>query len=210
MGYLNKQTVTVDAILTKKGRELLSSGQSAFQIRKFAVADDEIDYGLYDLAHPLGSEYYGSTIENMPIVEASPDETQNLRYKLVTLTRNSEGVNRMPVIDAIASIELTYNSVVKEIKPVTITQDTGIVDTSYTAILYNRDAVTIIGSGQGNISPTGRTANAISSTAQVVQGTTFTVEAKDVDTLTETFVRIIGNTSGATVTIPIQVSPEVV
>ena len=88
MGYLNKQTVTVDAILTKKGRELLARGRSAFNITKFAVADDEIDYGLYNPAHPLGTEYYGSVIENMPVVEASADETQNLRYKLVTLDSN--------------------------------------------------------------------------------------------------------------------------
>ena len=68
MGYLNKETVTVDAILTKKGRQLLAEGQSAFRITQFAVADDEIDYGLYDPAHPLGTEYYGASIENMPLV----------------------------------------------------------------------------------------------------------------------------------------------
>jgi hypothetical protein len=68
MGYLNKASVTVDAILTKKGRELLAQGRSAFNITQFAVADDEIDYSLYDPAHPLGTEYYGSAIENMPIV----------------------------------------------------------------------------------------------------------------------------------------------
>ena len=76
MGYLNSAEVTVDAILTKKGRELLARGRSAFVITKFAVADDEIDYGLYNPAHPLGTEYYGNAIENLPIVEASPDETQ--------------------------------------------------------------------------------------------------------------------------------------
>lgn len=88
MGYLDKSTITVDAILTNRGRELLSrgTGTGAFQITKFAVADDEVDYTLYNTAHPLGSNYYGAIIENMPVLEATPDETQIMRYKLVTVT----------------------------------------------------------------------------------------------------------------------------
>ncbi len=86
MGYLNKATITVDAILTNRGRELLAqSGRGALTITKFSIADDEIDYGLYNEAHPEGSEYYGSIIENMPVLEATPDEQQIMRYKLVTL-----------------------------------------------------------------------------------------------------------------------------
>lgn len=88
MGYLDKSTITVDAILTNRGRELLSkgTGTSAFDIVKYAIADDEVDYGLYNVAHPLGSNYYGAVIENMPVLEATPDETQTMRYKLVTVT----------------------------------------------------------------------------------------------------------------------------
>jgi hypothetical protein len=88
MGYLDKSTITVDAILTNRGRELLSQGTGTgnFQITKFAVSDDEVDYGLYNTAHPLGSNYYGAIIENMPVLEATPDETQIMRYKLVTVS----------------------------------------------------------------------------------------------------------------------------
>ena len=88
MGYLDKATITVDAILTNRGRELLAqgTGNGNFQITKFAVADDEVDYGLYNTAHPLGSNYYGAIIENMPVLEATPDETQIMRYKLVTVS----------------------------------------------------------------------------------------------------------------------------
>lgn len=86
MGYLDKSTITVDAILTNRGRELLSQGTGNFQITKFAVADDEVDYGLYKVNHPLGSNYYGAIIENMPVLEATPDETQTMRYKLVSIT----------------------------------------------------------------------------------------------------------------------------
>ena len=48
MGYLNNQVVTVDAILTKKGRELLAKGEGNFKITQFALSDDEVDYTMYN------------------------------------------------------------------------------------------------------------------------------------------------------------------
>ena len=92
MGYLDNSSVTVDAILTLKGRELLSSGNSAFNITQFALGDDEIDYGLWNPNHPLGTNYYGVIIENMPVTEAIPDETQALRSKLITLPKQTTNV----------------------------------------------------------------------------------------------------------------------
>ena len=74
MGYLDKSTVTVDAILTKRGRQLLAQGDGSFQIAKFAVADDEINYDLWDVNHTKGTAYYGQAIENMPMVAAVPAE----------------------------------------------------------------------------------------------------------------------------------------
>jgi hypothetical protein len=73
MGFLDNSSVTVDAILTKKGRELLAQGRDKFQITQFALADDEVDYELWNPAHPLGTDYYGIIIENMPVVEALTD-----------------------------------------------------------------------------------------------------------------------------------------
>ena len=75
MGFLNNTTVTVDAILTKKGRELLAQGTEAFNITKFALADDEIDYNLFDVTHPNGTDSYGAVIENMSLLEATPNRT---------------------------------------------------------------------------------------------------------------------------------------
>lgn len=202
MGYLNKQTVTVDAILTKKGRQLLAQGRNAFNITKFAVADDEIDYGLYNPAHPLGSEYYGSVIENMPIIEASPDETQNLRYKLVTLTRGS-GVNVIPQI-ALGGIkvddglELDANEVSVVIVPST-TNDLDNTD-GYTLTLFNSEAAQV--GAEGGVANEIQT---LSGTASVIQGSSFTITGKDVSTDTITQVRVTGNNSGATVTFPLTV-----
>jgi hypothetical protein len=52
MGYLNNTAVTVDAILTAKGRELLARGDGSFRITQFALSDDEIDYTLYNPTQP--------------------------------------------------------------------------------------------------------------------------------------------------------------
>lgn len=93
MAYLNNNTTVVDAVLTNKGRELLAQGQ--FNVTKFALADDEIDYSLYDSSHPLGSAFYGTAIENLPVTEAVPDETLLLRYKLVTLPANTKNIPKL-------------------------------------------------------------------------------------------------------------------
>jgi hypothetical protein len=108
MGYLNNQVITVDAILTKKGRELLARQDGSFKITQFALADDEIDYTLYNPTHPSGSAFYGEALENMPLLEAFPDETQMLKYKLTTLPR---GTAKMPVLDiGFASITLAQGA----------------------------------------------------------------------------------------------------
>ena len=94
MGYLDNSSVTVDAILTRRGRELLSRNDGSFQITQFALGDDEIDYTLYNENHPDGSQYFGEAIENSPIIEAFPDENNIMIHKLVTLPR---GTTKMPI-----------------------------------------------------------------------------------------------------------------
>ena len=90
MGYLNNASVTVDAILTTKGRQKLAEGNvNGLGIAYFALGDDEVDYDLSNPAHPLGSDYYGIIIENMPVLEASPIPEQNLKSKLITLDKGT-------------------------------------------------------------------------------------------------------------------------
>jgi len=96
MGYLNNSVITVDAILTKKGREALAKNDGSFRITQFALSDDEIDYTQYNPNHPSGSSYYGEAIDNMPLLEAFPDDQQIMKYKLVTLPR---GTAKLPVLD---------------------------------------------------------------------------------------------------------------
>ena len=96
MGYLNNSVITVDAILTTKGRELLAKNDGSFRITQFALADDEIDYTLYNPSHPSGSAYYGEAIDGMPLLEAFPEANQIMKYKLATLPR---GTAKLPVLD---------------------------------------------------------------------------------------------------------------
>ena len=141
MGYLNNSTITVDAILTKKGRELLARGKDEFKITQFALADDEIDYDLWNPAHPLGSDYYGVIIENLPLVEASADESNIMRYKLVTLPKKTA---RIPVISVPqSSITLTSPGQVFTIVPTTTNFTSGNATLGYTAILSNSDVATL-------------------------------------------------------------------
>jgi hypothetical protein len=103
MGYLNNSVVTVDAILTTKGRELLAKADGTFKITQFSLADDEVDYTLYNPTHPSGSAYYGEAIQNMPLLEAFPQETQVMKYKLVTLPR---GTAKLPILAVDPSISI--------------------------------------------------------------------------------------------------------
>ena len=116
MAILNNNTVTVDAILTAKGRELLARNDGSFRITQFSLADDEVDYTLYNPQHPSGSAFYGQAIEAMPVMEAFPDDTQIMIYKLATLPR---GTSKLPVIN------VGYNSIsLKQGATLTITPQT--------------------------------------------------------------------------------------
>lgn len=208
MAYLNNNTVTVDAILTKKGRELLAKG-SGFDITQFAVADDEVDYTLWTTSHPLGSNFYGSIIENMPLVEASADETQVMRYKLVTLPR---GTKEIPVISlGFDNIILTAgNTNAFPVRPVT-SQGFNAAGFGYTAVLYDSSAAVLVGTGLAdNFDATtpGFVGDVQSANATVARGLEFTLTPKNVPSQVTTSITFIGNETGASITIPLIVKPK--
>ena len=95
MAFLDKTSLIVDAVLTDKGREKLST--NSFTITKFALGDDDIDYSLYNEANTNGPNYYGIAIENMPLLEAFTRGTEALRYKLTTRPPET---NRTPEISS--------------------------------------------------------------------------------------------------------------
>jgi hypothetical protein len=217
MGYLNNTVVTIDAILTDTGRQLLAQNDGQFRITQFALADDEIDYTLYNPNHPSGSAYYGQAIENMPLLEAFPQSTQVMKYKLVTLPR---GTAKMPILD------LGYNAIViKQGASLAITPQTlnylggNTFETSgYTATISDVRLFSTF-EGVGINTPAVAALNASNATAtlgtsvsKTVVGTTINLRATTVNTLFGTNTQLSatltveGRDSGARLTIPVTVT----
>jgi hypothetical protein len=206
MGYLNNSTITVDAILTKKGRELLARGRDEFKITQFALADDEVDYDLYNPDHPLGTSYYGAAIENMPIVEALADETQMLKYKLVTLPK---GTARIPVVSVASStIELQANESTT-ITPQTVNFGGGNRSFGYTAILSDSDVADIVAvRGAKNTAASIPQFIGDSEAAQsiTVSGAQFEITAKELLSADRTItILFIGNETGGRASVTLTV-----
>jgi len=215
MGYLNNSVVTVDAILTKKGRELLARGDGSFKITQFALADDEIDYTLYNPSHPSGSAFYGEAIENMPLLEAFPDENQIMKYKLTTLPR---GTSKLPVLDlGFASISLKQGASLA-ITPQTLNY-LGATNTfeanGYTATIADSRVL----SSFNGVGINTEEAEALNSTttlgtnvSKTVVGTSLNLTATAVNTLfgsrsqLQTTITVVGRDSGARLTIPVTIS----
>ena len=214
MGYLSNQVVTVDAILTKKGRELLAKGDGTFKITQFALADDEIDYTLYNPDHVSGSAYYGEAIEAMPLLEAFPDETQTMKYKLTTLPR---GTAKLPILD------LGYSAIrLKQGASLAITPQTlnylGSTQTfeagGYVATIADARVLnTFNGVGINTVEATNLNSTTTLGTnvSKTVIGTSINLTGTTVNTLygtsdsLQTTITVIGRDSGARLTIPVTI-----
>jgi len=208
MGYLNNSSVTVDAILTLKGRELLAKGGDAFKITQFAVGDDEIDYTLWNPDHPLGTNYYGTIIENMPITEAIPDETQALKYKLVSLPKQTTNIPIVSVGNT--SITLEGPGASSIILPNTVNLQGGNANLGYTAILSDSSIanITVTSPLQNSVLPTTPRFIGDNEDAQsvAVAGFEFKVSAKTLITGQKTgTITIVANETGGSVTINLTV-----
>lgn len=214
MGYLSSTVVTVDAILTKKGRELLARGDGSFKITQFALADDEIDYTLYNPEHISGSAYYGEAIENMPLLEAFPDENQIMKYKLATLPR---GTAKLPILD------LGYSAIrLKQGASLAITPQTlnylgsthafeagGYVATVADARIFN--TFSGVGVNTAEATALNSTTTLGTNVSKTVIGTSINLTGTTINTLfgastsLQTTITVIGRDSGARVTIPVTI-----
>lgn len=89
MGFLdNSGDILIDAVLTDAGRERLARGDGSFRIVKYALGDDEINYGLFNTNHPSGSAYQDLEILQTPVLEAPTDNGGALKHKLISIPRN--------------------------------------------------------------------------------------------------------------------------
>ena len=216
MGYLNNTIVTVDAILTTTGRQLLAQNDGTFRITQFALADDEIDYTLYNPTNPSGSAYYGQAIENMPLLEAFAETTQTMKYKLVTLPR---GTARLPILSVPPSISLKQGAS-QAISPQTLNYlgANSVEPSGYTFTISDVRLFSTF-EGVGVNTPAVTALNVTNSTttlgttvSQTVVGTVLNLRATTVNTLFQTYTQlqatltIVGRDSGARQTIPVTVT----
>ena len=217
MGYLSNTVVTVDAILTDVGRQLLAQQNGQFKITQFALADDEIDYTLYNPTHPSGSAYYGQAIENMPLLEAFPQATQTMKYKLVTLPR---GIAKLPILDIGYSAIVIKQGASLAITPQTLNYLGGntIESSGYTATISDVRLFSTF-EGVGINSPEVQALNLANQTTTIgtsvsktVVGSTINLRVTTINTLfgsnTALYasLTIEGRDSGARLTIPVTVT----
>ena len=178
MGFLNNTTVTVDAILTKKGRELLAQG---------------------------------AVIENMPLLEAFPDENHIMRYKLVTLPKSTR---KMPII-SVQPESVTFNAGGGLNQPATVITPTtaNVSDTSYTFILHNQSVATMTVVNAAGAGGAGATTpfflgdddvpNSKTLVASSVRIGVIPLSVGSTATGKSTQLTIIGNDTGATISITV-------
>ena len=215
MGYLNNKTVTVDAILTKKGRELLARNDGSFRITQFSLSDDEIDYTLYNPNHPSGSAFYGEAIENMPIIEAFPDETQDMKYKLITLPR---GTAKLPVLEVgYTTITLKQGSSLS-ITPQTLNYlgtNSTFEASGYVATIGDSRTLSNfegVGVNTSDVAVLNVTQTVGTNVSRTVIGTTINLTATTVNTLfgsattLNTILTVTGRDSGARLTVPVNIT----
>jgi hypothetical protein len=97
VGFLIGDTsnILLDAVLTDKGRQAISRNDGSFSIVKFAVGDEEVDYGII--------KKYGRTVgkekieKNTPIFEALTNQQFAQKYRLVSIS--NPNLIRMPRMD---------------------------------------------------------------------------------------------------------------
>ncbi len=181
MGFLDNSTVTVDAILTRRGRQILSQGGN-FAISKFALSDEEVDYTLYDVTHPNGTDSYGSVIENMNLLEAVP---------------NRAGFNSFLVNQSLAGAKLQIDSLtysnVEQQTPISIAPATvGGPEETYTFSISNLNIIRFDGSP-----------------AQKSKiGKDVKINAQSISEAGTATVRIVGNQTGLANVISVQVAAD--
>jgi len=216
MGYLDNTQVIVDAVLTKRGHELLARNDGSFRVTQFALADDEIDYSLFNEFHPNGSQFAGEAIENGTLLEAFPDENNIMIHKLVTLPR---GTTKLPIVTAnVSKIQLSLGSTTN-VNPTTLNFG-GVANlkepSGYMATIADRRLMqSFVGVGQkGKV--TRRRPFSDSALSETMKGMSFTLSAINSTSLfgsntkLSTTITIEGIDSGARTTIPVEISKEVI
>ena len=183
MGLFNGTNVSVEAILTTRGRELLSKDSGKLDITKFALGDEEIDYTLYDNTHPNGDASFGTVIENTIPIEASPTR-QNLRSYLVPIDESFHNKKLIVPQDVTLKPDTLF-----VVQPVT-RSDGQDVSEQYLFTIQNTNLITFVAETDNkNITKTFTGKQITVSSNRINPGATTTISVRGVDSnLTKTIV----------------------
>ena len=200
MGFLDNSSITVDAILTKRGRQILASGGD-LNITKFALSDEEVDYTLYDVTHPNGTDSYGNAIENMSLLEATPNR-ESFRSFLIQIPITNSSIN---VATPAAGTLLSANT------PISLNPETvGGISEQYTFHISNLNVVQFQGTTASTRQVVGSSVDLITK-AISAQGTSIVTITGNLSGLVKTFTVSVEATAGAVVPpdLPQDVPPSV-
>ncbi len=200
MSFLNRNTITIEARLTEKGREYLANGSPLGRAVKFALADTPVDYRLWDPNHANGSDYYGEAIENMPILQ-SDTGGRVMQLKLITLPKNTLVLPQISL--PATSYVLPSNTAQPTIlSPITLNIPNANQTEGYTATLSNTDVATMKASGPASI---GKSSSQVGKTLTLI-GNTFELRAIPQTASDKTCtVTIVGNETGGEIVVTLRV-----
>ena len=222
MGFINNTAYILNAVLTKKGKQYLSKSDGKFNITKFALSDDEIDYTLWDTAHPLGTDYYGAVLESTPMVEPCVDPEVVMKYKLITMP---EGTKALPYISNVTPNSLLGSNALQTsytptlpvawsfadhlINPSTNGADGAFSAEKYSFLVLNKNVVDIA-TGQGdsvnfNVGAVYNEESGRTSKKVIDNVATIRTQEGTPGTSRETSIIITGQMSGAIYVLPVKV-----
>jgi hypothetical protein len=195
MGFLDNSSITVDAILTTRGREILSQGGN-FNVTKFALSDEEIDYTMYDSTHPDGTNSFGLMIDNTSMLEAVPNRA-NLSSFLV-----NSSLEGSRILVGMEDYPRASSTVVHSTVPTTIgTLDEEVED--YTFLIQNTNVVKF----HRFYVSTDQPWQIVSDNTKLVVGRGLQWKPIPINTLATTTITVKGNVSGITKTVTITPIP---
>ena len=196
MGLFDNSSTTVNAILTTRGREMLSRGGD-LSITKFALSDEEIDYTMYDKYHPAGTDSFGVLLENTPILEATPNRSKLNSYLVDNSQESSE------ILISTLNYPRAHWTVIDGTVPTTVgTAEEEVAD--YTFTIQNINVVKFYRFYVSTDQPW----QVVSSNTKSVVGRGIQWKPQSIKSLASTTITIQGNVSGITKVVSITPVPN--
>jgi len=203
MAYLNNEIIEIEAILTQKGRELLAKNNGKFNITKFALADDGIDYNLWN--PDTTDDLKGFLIENSPVLEPNSNENNVMRNKLITLPI---GTTRIPIL-SVGQTSLTLNAGQRYIITPTVVNYSNANETyGYTATIIDSSIAELKPYVSGQTTTYYSTSN-VSGESVTVTGQQFELVGRSLTDAGTTSILIQGNETGGQIEIVLTVNKNI-